>query len=475
MGDMRVLIGIGAALAASVLMGGCGTPGDSGGSSPNAGTAAPSPLSDAATATALRMSPVPPPPPDPTNLYFEDEGAAELGRALFHTSALSKGGNMSCAKCHDPRDSFVDLKPLAEGVLPLERHTPSLWNVAHLRWFFWDGRADSLWGQALIPLEDPLEHAFARTEVARAIHGDPKLRTAYEDLFGPMAPFDNLDRFPPYGRPVPENDRAHQLAREHARRAAGGDPDAEPHHEHLGGSSGFYHPHQRSWDKMSPADQALVNRVFVNVGKCLAAFQRRMVSGRSEFDVFVEGLREGAPEKVAAMDPAAIRGFELFTGKAQCTVCHHGPLFTDYEFHDTRVPIANGAPADDPGRSRGLESLAAFQFGVTSEWSDDPDGPAGNKVKYLPKHRHAGAPEFKTPSLRNVALTPPYMHNGAFKTLEEVVQFYATREGERPSNIPGETILKPLGLSDAERADLVAFLRALTDDSLDLSLVRAPR
>ena len=434
-----------------------------------------SPLTERATRRALQMSPVPGPPADPTNRVFEDERAAELGRRLFHSKSLSKGGSISCATCHEPSASFVDGRTLAEGVLPLERHTPSLWNIAHSRWFFWDGRADSLWAQALVPLEDPLEHAFARTEVARAVYSDEELRRRYEAIFGPMAPFDDEERFPKFARPVPENDRAHELAREHRRRADEGDASAQPHHEHAG-DSGFYHPHQRAWDRMSAADQELVNEVFVHVGKCIAAFQRRIVSDRAPFDEFVEGLRTGDEQKLEALTAEARRGFELFTGKAQCIVCHHGPLFTDFEFHDTLVPTIDGGPETDPGRARGLQSLLASEFGMQSRWSDDPDGAHVDKVRFLPRgdHWHGNSAEFKTPSLRNVALTAPYMHNGVFATLEEVVDFYSTRDSARDSTAPGETILQPLRLTDEERDDLVAFLESLTDNSLDLDRVAAP-
>lgn len=422
------------------------------------------------------MSPVPPPPPDPTNRVFEDERAAELGRYLFHSKSLSKADSISCATCHDPATSFADQRALAEGVLPLERHTPGLWNVAHARWFFWDGRADSLWAQALVPLEDPLEHAFSRTEVARSVHSQKDLRDRYEDIFGAMAPFDDEDRFPAFARPVPENDRAHELAREHRRRAASGDASAEPHHEGSG-DSGFYHPHQRAWDRMSEADRELVNEVFANVGKCLAAFQRRIVSDDAPFDVFVEGLRTGDETKLLALGAEARRGFELFVGKGQCIVCHHGPLFTDLEFHDTLVPTIDGGPEADPGRARALPSLFDSEFGVTSRWSDDPRGSSTDKVKYLPRggHVHGNAAEFKTPSLRNVALTSPYMHNGVFETLEQVVEFYATRASARESTAPGETILRPFDLTPDEASDLVAFLESLTDDSLDPALVSPPR
>ncbi|MEM9800163.1 MAG: cytochrome c peroxidase [Planctomycetota bacterium] len=430
------------------------------------------PLSDDAWALARTMSPVPPTPVDPTNRVANDEDAAELGRHLFHSRALSKDGDVACATCHDPRDSFVDGRRLAEGVLPLERHTMSLWNVAHQRWFFWDGRSDSLWSQALVPLEDPLEHAFTRTGVARAVHADVELRRRYESVFGSLPSLDDDERFPAVARPVPANDRAHELAEEHARERAGG--EAADHHEHLFGS-GFYHPHQRAWDAMDERDRLAVTEVFVNVGKALAAFQGRIESRRSPFDVFVEGLREEDPAKVASLSAEQVAGFELFVGRAGCINCHGGPLFSDLEFHDTRVPVVDGAPADDPGRTRGIENLRASEFGVGSRWSDDPDGPMRVKVDYLPAVSHAhGAGEFKTPSLRNVALTSPYMHNGAFETLEEVVRFYATREGAREDSSSAERILRPLDLTEEDQRALVAFLESLTDDSLDLSLVRAP-
>ena len=199
------------------------------------------------------------------------------------------------------------------------------------------------------------------------------------------------------------------------------------------------------------------------VGKALAAYERRIESRRAPFDVFIEGLREHDPAKLAALDAAQQRGLRLFLGRAQCASCHHGPLFTDYEFHDTRVP---GEPLTDPGRSAGIEAVGRAEFSVKSKWSDDPEGPAREKLDYLPVHLHAGR-EFKTPSLRNVALTPPYMHNGSLPTLESVIDFYADRVNVAPDTGGGERILaQPMALSPQDRADLVAFLNALTDDSL---------
>ncbi len=446
-----------------------GEPGAVAPASSGTGPAYEVPISAAAAQAALRMSPVPPTPVDPTNRVDSDPRAAALGRALFHSTSLSKDGDVSCATCHVPEGSFADGRRLALGVLPLERHTMSLWNVAHQRWFFWDGRADSLWSLSLVPIEDPLERAFTRAGVAHAMHGDAALRRGYEGLFGALPPLEDGARFPAAARPVPANDRAHQLADEHARARRQG---AE-HHTHLFGS-GFRHPHQRAWDAMSTADQDAVTGIFVNVGKALAAFQRQIESRDAPFDTFVEGLREEDSAKVAQLSPAAARGLELFVGEARCISCHGGPLFTDLEFHDTGVPEVQGAPLEDPGRSRGLETLRASEFGVRSRWSDDPEGAAGVKVDFLPAAGHGHGPgEFKTPSLRSVATTAPYMHNGAFKTLEEVVEFYVSRRGARTTGTT-EKILVPLDLDEGDQADLVAFLHSLTGPPPDLARLAAP-
>lgn len=449
------------ALAALVA---CGGPDDHLASGP----AVPEPFTAAEVRRILRLSPLPPPPADPTNRYADDEAAAHLGRFLFFDPRLSKSGDTSCSTCHSPERSWTDGRALAEGVLPLDRHTPSLWNVAHNRWFFWDGRTDSLWSQALVPLESPLEHAASRLQLAHLVHGDAELRTAYESVFGALPDLSDGERFPPAARPVPADDHAHELAAEHARRNAesGG-------HTH-GAGAHFYHPHQRAWDAMSPEDRSAVTRVFVNLGKAIAAFERRLESRRSPFDVFVEGLRDGDEEKLAALDESARRGLKLFVGEAECITCHDGPTLSDKEFHDLGLPGPGGGKPVDPGRLRGIEVLRASELNGAGPWSDDPDGPARLKIETLPRHQHATF-EFKTPSLRNVAATAPYMHDGQLATLEDVVEFYSTLAGERDDPPTRETILEPLSLSDSQKADLVRFLESLTDVGIDPTLTRPPR
>jgi cytochrome c peroxidase len=103
------------------------------------------------------MSPVPPAPLDDTNSVADSSHAAALGRALFFDKRLSHHSSVSCATCHRPEQGWSDGRQIAKGIRLGTRHTPSLWNVAFNRWFFWDGRADTLWSQSLQPIENPDE------------------------------------------------------------------------------------------------------------------------------------------------------------------------------------------------------------------------------------------------------------------------------------------------------------------------------
>lgn len=379
----------------------------------------------------LRHSPLPAPVADETNRVAGRADAAALGRLLFFERRLSGQGQLSCASCHDPARDFTDGLSLALGLARVRRHTPSLWNVALGRWFFWDGRADSLWSQALKPIESPDEMGGSRLQGVQLVAADPRLRTAYEDVFGKLPDVRDVRRFPRAGGPVPT------------------DPA---------------HPHRRAWDAMTQADRQQVSRAFANLGKAIAAFEATLVSGPSPFDTFVEGLRARDAGKTAALGPAAQRGLQLFVGRANCRRCHSGPLFSDGEFHDLGVPSSPDAPYDN-GRFQGVEALLADEFRADGAYSDDPQGPRAAQVRFLKTAAHTEG-FFKTPSLRNVARTAPYMHQGQLPTLRSVLEYYSTLEGRRPPLVDAahqEVGLVPLRLSAAEIDDLLAFLESLTD------------
>lgn len=396
--------------------------------------AGPVPLEPDERRILLQLSPVPEPPRDASNAFESDPAAARLGQAVFFDARFSRDGSVSCATCHQPELSWTDGRKLGLGLENLPRHTMTLWNVAWNRWFFWDGRKDTLWSQALAPLEDPREHGTTRLTILHQLASDPGYRRAYGEVFGALP---DLAGLPPHGRPVP----------------------GEPEHEH-----------QAAWNTLAPERQEELTRAFTHVGKAIAAFERRIVSRAAPFDRFVEGLRDGDPAKLAALSPSAVRGAQLFVGKANCLFCHDGPNFTDLEFHDNRVPV--GEEGGDPGRKLGIRRLRADPLNSMGPFADDGGVAGKKKVGSLVDDSHGGK-LFKTPTLRNVARTAPYMHEGQLATLAEVVHFYSTLEGAAPES-GNERLIRVLGLTPEEESDLVAFLESLTDESLPPELQAAP-
>tara|TARA_R110002126_G_scaffold12416_19_gene54077 strand:+ start:2127 stop:3338 length:1212 start_codon:yes stop_codon:yes gene_type:complete len=357
-----------------------------------------------------RLSPLGDVPPDPTNRFADDPNAARLGHWLFFDERLSLDGQVSCATCHVPTHAFSDPKPLAKGMGLGERHAPSLINVAYGRWFGWGGRADSLWMQALGPLENPLELGGHRDLIADLFHDDPDLKRAYETTFGPL-------------------------------------PDE--------------------------SGATASDEVFVNVGKSIAAFERLLVRGNSRFDQFAAALASNRSDGIGALSDSEQRGLYLFLTRANCTQCHLGPNFTDSEFHNTAAPPHPEGRRDDPGRFQGIAHVQGSEFKASGIYSDDRNGTTANRVQHLVKSSDSfGA--FKTPSLRNLAGRAPFMHQGQFEDLNAVLHFYDTREGASVTSHHQEQILAPLRLSPSELSDLHAFLGSLEGTALDPSLLVPP-
>jgi len=202
--------------------------------------------------------------------------------------------------------------------------------------------------------------------------------------------------------------------------------------------------------------------VLAGIGKALAAFQETIVSGRSPFDDFRDALARNDFSSMKKYPEAAQRGLRIFVGRGNCSSCHFGPLFSNGEFHDTGVPffIKGGV---DPGRHGGIRKLEANPLNLLSAHNDDRSGASAVKTRQVAiEHRNFG--EFKVPSLRNVAQTAPYMHDGSFATLADVVRHYSEVDPDRLHS-DGESLIKPLRLSAGESADLVAFLESLTESS----------
>jgi cytochrome c peroxidase len=200
--------------------------------------------------------------------------------------------------------------------------------------------------------------------------------------------------------------------------------------------------------------------VLVHAAKALAAFQETIVTGRTAFDEFRDALERGDAAAVGRYPVAAGRGLKLFVGKGRCSVCHFGPNFTNGEFEDIGVPHFAEKGRVDTGRYGGIGALKSSPFTVLGRYNDDPAGAPGLATRHVePLHRNWG--EFRVPSLRNVARTAPYMHNGSLATLADVVRHYSEVNEERLHGLPGQTLVRPLRLTPQERADLVAFLETL--------------
>lgn len=364
------------------------------------------------TATLLSHGPWPEPAQhDTTNRVSGSSEAVAFGRRLFFDTRLSSNGAVSCATCHQPEKFWTDGRALGKGLEEVDRNTPTIANVRLNRWFGWDGRNDSLWAHSMQPLIDAREMGGTERSVARTIRDNADLSCGYVSAFG---------------RPPPDDDEL----------------------------------------------------VLVDLGKALAAFQETVESGRTPFDDFRDAIERGDPAAAATYPAAAQRGAQIFVGRGRCSLCHFGPNFTHGEFHEIGIPIFRKSGGVDWGRYQGIKLLRASRFNLLGPFNDDPDPESAISTRHVDLHPQTFE-QFKVPSLRNVALTAPYMHNGHFESLSEVVRHYSEIDptalhvahiylfdefglNESP---PADEMLQPIGLTDPEIADVVAFLETLTERS----------
>lgn len=288
-----------------------------------------------------------------------DDPRAALGRELFFDPILSSDRTISCASCHKPEHAFADDRVLSVGVGGKlgTRNSPSVMNSSGRTRFFWDGRAETLEEQALIPIANPVEMALPVAEALARLNSDARWVTRFQQAFNA----------PPSTR---------------------------------------------------------------TLGRALAAYQKTLDTFDSPYDRYALGDEN-------AISESAKRGRMLFITKAKCVSCHAGEDFTSDRFKN--IGIYNGKQYADPGRGE-----------VT-----------GTQAEYG---------EFKVPGLRNVSMTAPYMHNGMFATLKDVIVYYNDPAAKIPDAIGRDAqLLEPLGLTEAEIDDLEQFLLTLTDDRFQAS------
>jgi cytochrome c peroxidase len=364
------------------------------------------------TLNSLVIDRLGPLPVDHSNRYADDSAAAALGHRLFFDTRLSSNGKVSCATCHQPEKQFQDGLALAAGVGTTARRTMPIAGTAYSPWMFWDGRKDGLWAQALGPLESPVEHGGSRGQYAHII--GQFYRSDYEKIFGA---FPNLSGVPATAGPV-------------------NDPEA-----------------RRNWDRLTDAQRDSVTRIFANIGKAIAAYERKIQFGMSRFDRYIKSLSKDGRSHDEILSRDEVAGLKIFIGRGNCVQCHNGPLLTDNVFHNTGVPARRDLP-EDLGRSAGVMQVLEDEFNCRSRYSD------GGECRELEFVRAEGSDlirAYKTPTLRGVAERAPYMHAGQLTTLHEVLAHYS----HAPSSPKGHTELKPLDLSTRELAQLEAFLGTL--------------
>lgn len=367
---------------------------------------------------SLWLGSLPPPPADPSNKYAADPQAAVLGQKLFFDHRLSGNGNVACATCHAADQNFTDRLALARGMGTTTRRSMPLIGMAYDAWYFWDGRKDSLWSQALAPLESPVEHGFTRTQCVAVIM--EHYREEYETIFGPLAELD-ADRLPPNAKPSPD------------------DPSA-----------------LKAWMKMPREEREAVNRIYANMGKAIAAFVRTILPTPARFDRYAEAaLKKNTAAMKSHLSDEEVKGLRLFIGKAKCINCHAGPLFTNGGFHRVGVAAPAGLPADR-GRAAGIVEVLGDPFNCLGPYSDAAPRECG-ELRFIDTDTNKYEAAFKTPTLRNVAERTHFMHAGQFGSLSEVLRFYRDlAPGQRAPD------LEHGGLSDAELDRLEAFLRTLS-------------
>jgi cytochrome c peroxidase len=280
----------------------------------------------------------------------------ELGEALFFDPILSRDSSVSCARCHKPEFAFADNTALSTGIFNRTgtRNTPSVMNQVDRNFYFWDGRAETLEEQAMVPMENHFEMDFPLSLVIRRLLKNKMYAQAFRHVYGKV-----------------------------------------------------------------PSRELLA--------EAIASYEETLETANTAFDKYVSG------DDTTLLNASAKRGLHIFNTKGKCFDCHFGVDFTGND-QFRNIGIYNGKNLDDQGR-----------------------------YKISGKQKDLGA--FKVPGLRNIAQTAPYMHNGQFKTLREVIDYYDTPDKFISNSINRDSLLKkPLGLSETDKKDLENFLLSLSDE-----------
>jgi cytochrome c peroxidase len=432
-------------------------------------------------------------------------------------SELGRPTRLSCASCHNPAHAGTDTSSnpgnVSVGAGWYDVNGQQTVNAAYYRLIYWNGRADSLWSQAAAVMESKISMNGNRLAILWTVAKN--YRAAYQLVVGQELPLPSQPAdcgaltaaacaaAPGCVVALDQTDPSQPAPFCLAQYPASGKPSDD-------GACLMRRVASNAYDCLDAETRSAIDTAYTNVAKIIAAYEYELHSRDALFDQFVAG-RAGAmrapdlagdPDAGAgagsgaapdaapiAYPPAALRGLKLFVSRASCIDCHNTPLFSDQKFHNIGVPQeGQGVPteSDCPGGSAtcdcvsgekclpwgyydGLRKLtsAKNRFSRKGSFSDDPLKDLADYPEELEApstdvgvtRLQKGA--WRTPSLRDVALTAPYMHDGVYRTLDEVVWHY-NEGGFAPVGGDKAPELNPLLLSDRDRSDLVAFLQTLT-------------
>ena len=358
-------------------------------------------------------------PESSSNSYANREDSAAFGHLLFFDPALSSTGSISCSSCHDRNLFFSDGLKQSKGIGVLKRNAPTLIGSAYSSWLFWDGRRDSLWAQALSPIEAKNEMGLSRVELLKVINDDDTYRELYNRIFGKLP---SLEGIPEKASPI-------------------GDLQ-----------------NQRAWETISPIRQRQISVAFANIGKSLEAYQRKLLPGEGRFDLAIRLINEGQSNRGRRLLKSdEWEGAKLFVnpGKTLCLRCHNGPLLTNQSFH--RIGINRKTPPYDGGRFSGIDLVLQDPFNCFGQFSDAKPEECTELLFLKRRQVETQYTAFKTPTLRGLSKTAPYMHDGSIASVGEVLEHYRNP----PIASPVKHELIPLVLTDKEILQLETFLFSL--------------
>ena len=434
-------------------------------------------------------------PASPTNKYADLEPAAKLGQKFFFEKRFSgkqgKAGSTTspttyhpavaaavgaegtaaitnCATCHSGHAGDDRKTPnhvaIGTGIHP--RHSPPVLNSSHLDWTNWAGRFRKPWELPIPVYENGAILNGSRMYLAQ------KILELYKDEYN--AVFTDFKLGTGAGEFNPNAPAS----------CAMGDTCLLTVDTIAQGKAGTAMA-PTVFDRLSADDKGKYTRVLVNYSKALDAYMRKLVAGNSKLDQYIAAGLKGP-----ALSASQKRGLELFIGGAACTQCHKGPMMGGEQFHNTglRHVLATDDPpspkrndamppvALDEGRITDVKGLTGATAINVAHATYSDDVAAGTALMAGVAFDMAGTQrgQFRDAPLRNIADTPPYMHAGQLKTLEEVVAFY--NRGGDPDGFDGakDPLMKPLGLNATAEADLVEFMKALSGDQAPAEWTNSP-